>query len=595
MPLMNKKPVKKEKTDFESIGKMLRYCKRYTVVIVIALVAAVAGTVCTIVGPQRISKLTNLIGSGIITGIDTGKVFDIAMGLAILYAAGAILSYCQQFIMATVTQNVSKRLRSDINSKLNRLPLKYFDTTTKGDILSRVTNDVDVIGQTLSSATANLVSAVVLFFGVIYKMFSVNAVLAGTTVISSLVGFGFMSFILSKSQKYFVQKQTFLGEMNGQIEEVYTNHSTVKAYTSEETELRKFRDVNERIFESNWKSQFLSGLMQPIMAFSGNLAYVMIFVVGMTFIVNQNQAVTIGTLIAFIIYARLFSQPLGTLAQSMTSIQQASAAGRRVFEILEADEMEKETANNLVLNDIKGEVEFCNIRFGYTEDKTIIGNFSAKIKAGQKVAIVGPTGAGKTTIVNLLMRFYEVQGGDIKIDGVSIKSMTREHVRDLFDMILQDTWLFNGTLRENLVYNKEGVTDEDIDRICSAVGLSHFIKTLPNGYDTYLDDSTGLSEGQKQQITVARAMIKDSPLLILDEATSNVDTRTELVIQAAMDKLTENRTSFVIAHRLSTVKNADMILVLKDGDIIESGNHEQLLKQNGFYADMYNSQFEPVA
>ena len=585
----------KEKGDLKSLKKIINYCKPYYFAIIIAFVFAISGAVCTIVGPQKISDLTNLIKDGILKGIDFSAVFDVGIKLVCLYLGGAVLSYGQQFIMATVTQKTSKRFRSDINLKLNELPLKYFDTTTKGDILSRVTNDVDTIGQTLGSATANLVSAVALFFGVIYKMFSVNYVLALTTIGSSLIGFISMSVILSKSQKYFNQKQILLGKMNGQIEEVFSNHNVVKSYNGEGYETEKFLKTNTEIYNSNWKSQFLSGLMMPIMTFSGNLAYVMIFVVGVAFIVNGNDTVTIGTLISFMIYARLFTQPLTTFAQSMTSLQQSSAAAKRVFDMLEQKQQADESEKTYVPENVKGNVVFDNVRFGYDPEKIIIKGFSANIKAGQKVAIVGPTGAGKTTLVNLLMRFYETLEGDILIDNVSIKQMKRETVHDLFDMILQDTWLFSGTLRENLVYNKTGVTDSRLDEVCNAVGLTHLVNTTPNGYDTYLDDNTCLSEGQKQQITIARAMIKNAPLLILDEATSNVDTRTELVIQSAMDKLTQNRTSFVIAHRLSTIKNADLILVLKDGDIIESGTHKELLNKNGFYSDLYNSQFETVA
>lgn len=580
-----------EKADFGALKKIVVYCKRYFPAIAAALVFAVAGSVATIIGPEKISDLMNEIMAGIVAGIDMDAVVSICTTLVVIYAVGALLSYAQQFITATLSQHTSKRLRTDISEKINRLPLRYFDSATKGDILSRVTNDVDTISQTLSSSSANLISSFALFVGVIYKMFKTNWILAIVTIVSSLLGFVFMAFLLKASQKYFNRKQTDLGKMNGHIEEIYTNHNIVHAFGAKEQETAKFDAVNERLYDSNWKSQFLSGMMQPIMSFVGNLAYVLIFVVGVAFIVNENDAVTLGTIMAFVIYAKLFSQPLSTFAQSMTSIQQASAASKRVFELLEAEEMEPEDGKTAVLADVKGDVSFADVRFGYTPEKTIIHGFSADLKAGQKVAIVGPTGAGKTTIVNLLMRFYEADGGDIRIDGVSTKAMKRENVHDLFDMILQDTWLFDGTIRENLVYNKEGVTDEQLDRVCAAVGLRHFITTLPDGYDTVLNDALNLSEGQKQQLTIARAMIKDAPLLILDEATSSVDTRTELVIQNAMDKLTEGRTSFVIAHRLSTIKNADVILVMKDGDIIEQGSHSELLAQQGFYAELYNSQF----
>ena len=591
MPRMNINQ-SKQKMNFKSLKKIFAYCKPYFPAIIISIVCAVIASVTTIIGPEKISDLMNELLAGISTGVDMNAIVQICIFLVCLYLSGAIFSYIQQFIMAIVTQRSSKKLRTDINKKINKLPLAYFDTTTKGDILSRVTNDVDTISQTLGSSIANLVSSLVLFVGVTFKMFQTNWILALVTIVSSLIGFMLMGLILGKSQKYFVKRQQYLGEMNGHIEEIYTNHNIVKSYNGVNNEKANFAKNNNKIYNVEWKSQFLSGMMMPIMTFVGNLSYVLIFVVGVAIIVNSGSGVTIGTLIAFIIYARLFSQPLTTFAQSMQSLQQASAASDRVFEMLEAKELDNESHKTLVLDNIRGNIEFKDVKFGYTQNKEIIKGFSAKVRAGQKVAIVGPTGAGKTTIVNLLMRFYEVDSGDILIDGNSIKDMKRESVHDLFDMILQDTWLFSGTIRENLVYNKQGVTDEKLDKVCDAVGLSHFISTLENGYDTMLSDTTSLSEGQKQQLTIARAMIKDSPLLILDEATSNVDTRTELVIQHAMDELTKGRTSFVIAHRLSTIRNADMILVLKDGDIVEQGNHNELLKQNGFYAELYNSQFE---
>lgn len=580
-----------EKADFGAIRKIVVYCKRYLPAIFVALLFAVGGSIATIIGPEKISDLMNKIVEGIATGVDMDGIKDICITLIIIYAAGAVLSYGQQFITATVTQYTSKRLRTDIDRKINRLPLRYFDTTTKGDILSRITNDVDTISQTLSTSSANLISSLALFVGVIIKMFRTNWILSVVTIVSSMLGFVFMAMILKRSQKYFNRKQADLGRMNGHIEEIYTNHNIVRAFGAKTNETDKFNDINHALYDSNWKSQFLSGLMHPIMTFVGNLAYALIFIVGVAFIVNGNNAVTLGTITAFVIYAKQFSQPLTTFAQSMTQIQQASAASTRVFEMLEAEEMSDESEKDKVLQHVKGDVEFRNVQFGYLPDKTIIHGFSAKLKAGQKVAIVGPTGAGKTTMVNLLMRFYDIDSGDILIDGISTKQMKRENVHDLFDMILQDTWLFSGTIRENLVYNQEGVKDEVLDKACEAVGLRHFIETLPNGYDTVLNDNLNLSEGQKQQFTIARAIIKDAPLLILDEATSSVDTRTELVIQAAMDNLTKGRTSFVIAHRLSTIRNADIILVMKDGDIIEQGSHQELLRKNGFYAELYNSQF----
>ncbi len=596
MPAMGRKGnMPKEKTDLKSLGRLAAFCKRYLPFILIAVVFAVGGAICTIIGPEKINKLTDLLENGVTNpdGVDLSAFVDICITLVIIYAVGAVAGYVSQFIMATVTQYTSRKLRSSIDGKLNKVPLNYFDKTTKGDLLSRITNDVDIISQTLGSSIANLTSALALFIGVIYKMFETNWILALVTIGTALVGFLCMGIILSRSQKYFDRKQVDLGIMEGQIEEVYTNHNIVASYCGKPSELKKFSKTNGDLFVDNAKSQFLSGMMTPIMGFVGNLSYALIFIVGVAFIVNGNTAVTLGTIMAFVLYARLFSQPLSTFAQSMTSLQQASAASRRVFEFIGAPEMEREDEKTATLPAVRGDVEFKYVRFGYTPDKIIIHDFSASLKAGQKVAIVGPTGAGKTTIVNLLMRFYECEG-DITIDGVSTKDMKREEVHGLFDMILQDTWLFGGTIRENLVFNQKGVSDEKLDEICEAVGLGHFIKSLPQGYDTMLNEALNLSEGQKQQLTIARAMVKDSPLLILDEATSSVDTRTELVIQNAMDKLTEGRTSFVIAHRLSTIRNADVILVIKDGDIIEQGNHEQLLEKGGFYAELYNSQFAAV-
>jgi ATP-binding cassette subfamily B protein len=590
-PHGNTKAMKKEKADLKALKKIAVYCKRYLFAIIVALIFAVGGSVATIIGPEKIGELMNLLTDGIIVGVDMSAFVEICIMLIIIYATGAALSYGQQFIMATVTQKTGKRLRRDIDCKINKIPLNYFDTTTKGDMLSVVTNDVDVIGQTLASSTANLISALALFVGVVYKMFATNWILALITIGASLFGFAAMAVVLSKSQKYFNRKQIDLGEMNGRIEEVYTNHNVVSVFGAKKYEKDRFESINKKLYEDNWKSQILSGMMMHIMTFVGNLSYVLIFVVGVAFIVSGNDAVTLGTIMSFVLYSKLFSQPLSTLAQSMTYFQQASAASKRVFGLLEQEELSDESGKTARLETVRGDVSFKDIRFGYLPDKEIIHGFSAELKSGQKVAIVGPTGAGKTTVVNLLMRFYELDSGDITVDGVSVRDMKREDVHALFDMILQDTWLFDGTVRENLVYNKEGVTDARLDEACAAVGLKHFVETLPNGYDTVLDDKLNLSEGQKQQLTIARAMIKDSPLLILDEATSSVDTRTELVIQKAMDELTKGRTSFVIAHRLSTVKNADVILVLDKGDIVETGDHETLLEKGGYYAELYNAQF----
>ena len=585
---------KKEKFDFKAFGRILTYCKPYIVLIVISLVCAILGSITTIIGPEKIGDLTDIIKEGLFTGIDMQAFANLAIFLIILHVSGAIVSYAQQFIMAIVTQRASRRLRTDIDRKINKLPLAYFDRTTKGDILSRVTNDVDIISETLGSSIANIVSSIVLFVGIVFMMFKTNVVLALVTIGTSLIGFLFIGVILAKSQKYFDKRQQYIGDLNGHIEEVYTGYNIVKSYGAVEYEKERFATHNNNIYKTTWKAQFLSGLMGPMMGFIGDLSYVLIFIVGVSIDLGGGSAVSLGVLITFTIYARLFAQPLRTFAQGVNYIQQASSASKRVFEMLDSREMPDESGKTQTLTEVKGNVEFRNVHFGYDKDKTIIHDFSASLKAGQKVAIVGPTGAGKTTMVNLLMRFYETDSGDILIDGVSIKDLKRENVHDLFDMILQDTWLFAGTVRENLIYNKQNVSDETLDAVCSAVGLKHFISTLPNGYDTYLDGASVVSEGQKQQLTIARAMIKNSPLLILDEATSNVDTRTELVIQEAMDKLTKGRTSFVIAHRLSTVRNADIILVMRDGDIVEQGKHEELLAQGGFYAELYNSQFADV-
>ncbi len=576
MPPMNRH-LPKEKGDFKSLKKLLVYTKKYHVAIIIAFICAIIAAIATIIGPSVMSDLTDIIQKGLLSPneIDITSVIKTSLILISIYACGAIISYIQQYIMATVTQKTANSLRGDINKKINKLPLSYFDTSSTGDMLSIVTNDIDIISQTISSSIANFVSAIVLLFGVIIMMFVKN-------------------WILSKSQKYFNHKQEYLGKMNGHIEEIYTNHNVVKSYNAIAKEKEEFQKFNEGLYENNWKSQFLSGLMHPLMGFIGNFSYVMIFIVGVAISISGSSFLSFGIILAFTMYARLFNQPLNTIAQSMTNLQQASAASKRVFNLLEHEEMEKEDNKIKSISNVLGNIEFKNVNFRYVEDKPIIDNFSVSIKAGQKVAIVGPTGAGKTTIVNLLMRFYEVSSGDIIIDGISTKNMTRECVHDMFDMILQDTWLFNGTIRENLVYNKENVSDEKIIEVCKSVGLSHLIESLPHGLDTIIDEKANLSEGQKQQLTIARAMLKDSPLLILDEATSNVDTRTELIIQNAMDNLTLNRTSFVIAHRLSTIKNADIILVINNGNIIEKGNHKELLAKKGFYADLYNSQFQTI-
>ena len=586
-------PGEKPKDFKQSIGKLLGYCKRYLPAILVAFCLAIAGTVFNIIGPDKLSDITDKITAGFMTGIDLEGIRDIAVFLLILYGLGYLFNYLQGFIMATVTQRVSNRLRSDISGKINRLPLKYFDSTSYGNVLSRVTNDVDTIGQTMNQSLGTLVTSITMLFGALIMMFYTNVIMAASAVAATILGFVVMLLIISKSQKYFSQQQQALGRMNGHIEEMYAGHSIVKVYNGEREAKDTFNTMNGKLFDSAWKSQFMSGLMMPLMSFIGNFGYVVVCVVGAA--LAMNGTISFGVIVAFMMYVRLFTQPLSQLAQAATSLQSAAAASERVFDFLEEQELVDESQKTKVLTNVHGNVEFKHIQFGYTEDNVIIHDFSATAKAGQKIAIVGPTGAGKTTIVNLLMRFYEVNSGEIKIDGVPISSLTRENVHNLFCMVLQDTWLFEGTIKENIIYNKKGITDDKVVEACKAVGMHHFIRTLPKGYDTVLSDKLNLSAGQKQLLTIARAMVANAPLLILDEATSSVDTRTEVLIQQSMDKLMVGRTSFVIAHRLSTIKDADLILVMKDGDIIESGNHEELLVRGQFYAELYNSQFEQVS
>ncbi len=585
--------VEKPKDFFGSLRRLLKYTGRYFPLMVTAVVLAVAGAIFAIVGPGQLSKITDLITSGITGGgIDMDAVIAACLFTVFLYALSGGLSYIQGFIMSTITQKVSKLFRSEIIRKINKLPLRYFDSNNNGDIISRITNDVDTIGNALNSSISQLLSCIALILGTIIMMLITSPLMTLAAVAAAVVGFIIMMVIMSRSQKYFRRQQNELGNINGHVEEIYSGHIAVKAYNGEDNAREEFDTINKRWRDSAWKSQFLSGLMMPIMQFVGNFGYVAVCVVGVMLVLSGD--ITFGVIVAFMIYVRLFTNPLAQVAQCMTQLQTATAAGERVFEFMDEHELSDESGKHADIDpaNIRGEVEFDHVRFGYNEDRIIIKDFSAKLDAGKKIAIVGPTGAGKTTLVNLLMRFYDVNSGDIRIDGTSVYDMTREQVHDLFGMVLQDTWLFEGTVRENIRYSKQEATDEEIENACRAAGVHHFITTLPKGYDTVLDDKANLSAGQKQLLTIARAMVENAPLLILDEATSSVDTRTEILIQQAMDSLTEGRTSFVIAHRLSTIKNADLILVMKDGDIIEQGDHKTLMSQGGFYSDLYNSQFD---
>ena len=639
--------------DFRgAMKKLVHYLNKFHTLIIIAFVLSAVSSILSIIAPDHLSNLTDIISDGltpnisgttineimssdtisfedkqefmsIMSGIsedsssseifaaidtmpesvqeivepkmDFTAIKNIALFLAIIYIASAIFSFFGHYIMATVSNNFAKNLRSKIINKINKLPLRYFDRNSTGDILSRITNDVDTVAQTMSQSIGSLVGAITLLIGSVIMMFVTNWIMAICAIVSSLLGFSIMAIILKKSQKYFIQRQVELGNMNGHIEEVYSGHNVVKVYNGKKDADEKFDKLNEKVFDAIRKSQFLSGLMQPIMAFIGNFSYVVVCVVGA--LLAMNGYITFGVIVAFIVYVRLFTNPLSQIAQAMTSLQSAAAASERIFEFIEAEEMssERKLTKHLNPKKVKGNITFEHVKFGYDSDRMIIKDFSAKVKPGEKIAIVGPTGAGKTTMVNLLMKFYEINSGDIKIDGVSINELTRENVHDLFTMVLQDTWVFNGTVRENIVYNRENVSDYELKQVCKVVGVDHFIKSLPNSYDTIIEDNDSISSGQKQLMTIARGMLDNAPFLILDEATSNVDTRTEELVQKAMDKLMEGRTSFIIAHRLSTIKNADLILVMNEGNIIEQGSHDELMKQNGFYASLYNSQFEKVS
>lgn len=575
-----------------SMKKLLIYSKKQWALMLIAILLGAISVVFQILGPIKIKDITNIITNGVMAGeVDVEGVIKIALFLLTIYLIGLLLGYLQNYLSTVVTQKIAKRLRSDISKKINVLPLNYFDNHQYGDILSRVTNDVDTIGQSMDESIAGLFSNILLFVGVLIAMFVTEWILALTVIATTILGFGFSMIFMTKAQKYFVQNQQNIGELNAHIEENYSGHNVVSLFNAQETNGKEFNSVNKKLLNSGRKSQFISGVMMPIMGFVGNFGYVAVCIVG-AILASKRGVGYIGVISAFMIYVRLFSNPLSQIAQSLTRLQSTSAASLRVFEFLEEKEMADESNKADQKIKVKGDVSFEHVKFGYNEDQVIIKDFSADVKAGQKVAIVGPTGAGKTTLVNLLMRFYEINDGDIKVDGVSTKNMRRSDVHAMFGMVLQDTWLFQGTINENLRYNNLSATDEQIVEACKQVGVDHFIQTLPEGYNTMVDDSINLSAGQKQLLTIARTMIENRPMMILDEATSSVDTRTEILLQQAMDKVMEGRTSFIIAHRLSTIKNSDKIFVLKDGDIVESGNHEELLEKGGFYAELYNSQFE---
>ncbi len=574
----------------KSIKKLFKYCKRYQWLIVLSAVLAISSSLFSLVGPSKISEITDIILEGINNEINLSAIKSIGTFLITLYILSFIFSYTQGNIMATVSQKICKKLRKEISLKINRVPLSYFDQKTFGDTLSRITNDVDLIGTTLTQSISNLITGLFMFLGSIILMFVTNWIMALTAILSTVAGFFLMTKIIKKSQKYFKEQQASLGKLNGQIEEIYSGHNIVKVYNGEEKAKSEFNELNESLYNSAWKAQFISGLMMPVMGLTGNVSYVVVSIVGA--ILAINNVISFGVIVAFMIYVRLFTQPLNTLAQAMNTLQSTAAASERVFEFLEEKELANEKHKNLKFTNVKGNVTFENVKFEYKKDVPVIKDFSINIKEGQKVAVVGPTGAGKTTLVNLLMRFYEVNSGCIKIDGIDTKQYKREEIHKIFGMVLQDTWLFEGTIKDNIKYNHSEVTDDEVIKVCKSIGLHHFIKTLPQGYDTILDNKTKVSEGQKQLITIARTIIENAPLLILDEATSSVDTRTEILIQEAMDKLTVGRTSFIIAHRLSTVKNADIILVMQNGDIVEKGNHLQLLSQKGVYYKLYSSQFD---
>ena len=585
-----------EKTDLKgALNDLSTYMRKSLGVVVLALVLAALSAVLTIIGPDQVGKIATIMSDGLLGGIDLAAIARVGILLAVIYGLSALFGFIQHYIMASVTLKMSYRIRAELSEKINRVPQKYFNFHAQGDILSRITNDVSTLQQGLTNSLPTIISAATQFLGCLIMMFVTEWRLALVSLGITLVGLLLVVFIMSRSQKYFTARQESLGKLNGYVEEMYSGHEVVRISRAAEPVGKTFDTLNDAVYDANWRSQFLSGVMQPLMNVIGNLSYVAVCVLGS--ILAIQGIIDIGVIVSFILYVRLFTSPLTQIAQGMTNLQTASASAHRIFDFLGSEELPDESEKPELPRPVRGEVDFEHIRFSYPDspDKIIIKDFSAHVAPGQKVAIVGPTGAGKTTMVNLLMRFYEISDGCIRIDGVPSSELSREDVHKLFGMVLQDTWLFEGTVRENLVYNLSDVTDEQLNRVCRACGLDKFVRSLPDGFDTVLSESTSISAGQKQLLTIARAMLQNAPMLILDEATSSVDTRTELLIQRAMDKLTENRTSFVIAHRLSTIKNADLILVMKDGDIIESGTHETLMQRNGFYAALYNSQFEQAS
>ncbi len=582
----------KNKNMFASLGKAFAYMKKNIPAVIAALILAAAGAVLTIIGPNKIGQMTTLMQEGLYGTVDLQAISKLGIFLAVIYIASSLFQYIVHYIMATVTLRTAKSMRGELAQKINRVPISYFNQTTQGDILSRITNDVFTLQQGLTNSLPGIISALAQFVGCLIMMFVTEWRLALCVIGVTLFGILLLFFVMGHSQKYFIVKQESLGNLNGFVEEIYSGHQVVRISRAGQKMKQRFDIFNQAVYDANWKSQFLSGIMQPMMSVIGNIGYVVICVAGAALALQGK--IDFGVIVSFILYIRLFTSPLTQIAQGMTNLQTASASANRVFDFLESEELAAPSHKTAVLNDVKGQVEFQNVQFSYPDhpEKTIIKGFSATVQAGQKVAIVGPTGAGKTTMVNLLMRFFEINSGSISIDGVPISDLKREDLHTLFAMVLQDTWLFEGTVRENLVYNMKNVSDEDLERVCAACGISRFVHSLPHGFDTVLNENTTISAGQKQLLTMARAMLQNAPMLILDEATSSVDTRTEAIIQRTMDDLTKGRTSFVIAHRLSTIKNADLILVMKDGDVIESGTHDSLIAKGGFYCNLYNSQFE---